>query len=101
MKRLEDRFWEKVLVGDDCWGWIASKNSNGYGKILVRLELKWHSLIASRVSWFLSTGEWPSKFILHKCDNPACIRFSHLFQGTQNDNVKDAWGKRKNGCVEF
>lgn len=37
-------------------------------------------------------------FVLHRCDNPKCIRVSHLFLGTIADNNHDA--KAKGRCVE-
>ncbi len=27
--------------------------------------------------------------VLHRCDNPSCVRPSHLFMGTNRDNVED------------
>lgn len=35
--------------------------------------------------------------LLHKCDNPQCVRVDHLFEGTQSDNIKDmdSKGRRK------
>ena len=31
--------------------------------------------------------------MLHRCDNPPCVRPEHLFIGTDGDNVKDRQGK--------
>ena len=28
--------------------------------------------------------------VCHSCDNPSCINSTHLFEGTQQDNIKDA-----------
>jgi hypothetical protein len=36
-------------------------------------------------------------YVLHRCDNPACINFEHLFLGTQLDNVKDMCAKGRHG----
>jgi hypothetical protein len=33
------------------------------------------------------------KLVCHRCDNPICIRPSHLFIGTQSDNVQDCMKK--------
>ena len=78
------RFWSKVLIGDDCWNWIGGKSA-GYGRFGIGQRVE----IASRVAWYLWMGEWPHRFILHKCDNPSCVRPSHLFEGTQKDNMMD------------
>ncbi len=31
MKKVEDRFWDKVDKTKDCWEWIANLSWNGYG----------------------------------------------------------------------
>jgi hypothetical protein len=33
--------------------------------------------------------------VLHRCDNPPCCRPDHLFLGTQRDNVRDMFAKRR------
>ena len=84
---LEERFWLKVdkQAGDDaCWLWIAAKQKR-YGVINIDREL----VRSHRVAWFLATGEWPQKQVLHTCDNPPCVRFRHLFEGTQKENMED------------
>jgi len=45
---------------------------------------------AHRVSHELHTGPIPSRqFVLHSCDTPHCVNPSHLFLGTQQDNIDD------------
>lgn len=95
---LNERFWAKVnkLPGEDaCWIWTAAVNEDGYGHIGVNYRTK-H---ATHVAWFLETGKWPEKQVLHSCDNPRCVRFSHFFEGTQQDNIADMKrkGRARNG----
>lgn len=50
--------------------------------------------LAHRVSWILSYGEIPQgMLVLHHCDNTFCVNPTHLFLGTQRDNVHDALAK--------
>jgi hypothetical protein len=35
---------------------------------------------------------------LHRCDNPRCVRPSHLFEGTQLENVVDRHSKGRSGA---
>lgn len=81
-----ENFWPKVNKSDGCWVWTARLNNMGYGKCSEGL--------AHRFSWVLHNGPIPSGLqILHKCDNPPCVRPDHLFLGTQRDNIMDALGK--------
>lgn len=103
MKTLEHRFWEKVNKAGPvrvprlgkCWEWIGSKDGRGYGQIGIGRRGQGMAR-AHRVSWFLKTGKWPSPCALHKCDNPVCIRFSHLFEGDQKLNAQDRTKKGRN-----
>lgn len=45
---------------------------------------------AHRISYILANGPIPDGiFICHKCDNPKCVRASHLFAGDALSNMRD------------
>ena len=82
------RFWSKVSqAGDDeCWLWIAGKFSSGYGCF----KLGNQAFYATRIAYFLREGKDPGDlFVCHECDTPACCNPTHLFLGTQQQNVDD------------
>jgi hypothetical protein len=88
---LGQRFWSKVPKTDGCWIWTgaftgAPSSGSRYGEISVEGRPQ----RAHRVAWFLSHGEWPAGHVLHACDMPSCVRPSHLFLGSQADNMQDA-----------
>ncbi len=96
-KSVFQRFWDKVLVdGDGCWLWQGAVSDNGTGRFGLIRHGKWTTQVSSRVAWFLSTGKWPKKCVLHKCDVPLCMRHSHHFEGTQQDNIQDCVNKGRN-----
>jgi hypothetical protein len=95
MKSLEERFWQKVLRTPDCWQWIASCTTHGYPQIR---EGNCHSrmLKAHRVCWEIHFGPIPDGMhVLHRCDNPGCVNPSHLFLGTNLDNINDCIAKNR------
>lgn len=88
---LHVRFWAKVSKSDGCWEWIGRKDGGGYGKVYDEGK---RDLCAHRVAWALTYGPAPHDAqVLHRCDNPACVRPDHLFLGTNTDNMRDMVAK--------
>lgn len=92
IKSAKERFWKHVTKKDGgCWLWIGAINHNGYGTY--RDDEK-RAVRAHRFSFQIANGEIPNGMrILHKCDVPNCVNPSHLFLGTDLDNVRDAQAK--------
>lgn len=84
-----ERFWNKVEKTESCWNWIASTDRK-YGHFLFQGKL----IKAHRFSFMLENGEIPQGLdVCHHCDNPKCVRPSHLFLGTRSDNMRDMIAK--------
>lgn len=90
---LTERFWARVDQSGDCWVWTRARSAAGYGQMSVDGRVEY----AHRIAWRLTEGLIPPGFhVLHRCDNPPCVRPVHLFLGTNNDNVADMVQKRRN-----
>ena len=87
---LEGRFWRKVRITDGCWN-FGAKNSARYGTFM---NEHGKTEKAHRVSWRIANGLIPPGLLVcHHCDNPSCVRPSHLFLGTHKDNTADQIAK--------
>lgn len=87
MTPLEHRFWAKVDIVDDdtsCWEWAAFRHPDGYGQF----QYDGRSVNAQRIALMLTTGTIPG-VACHHCDNPPCVRPSHLYDGDSLSNSAD------------
>jgi len=92
--RQTTNFWARVDQSggaDACWPWTGGrfKRRGGYGRVTLNKK----DAYSHRVAFALANLRTPSQCVLHKCDNPPCCNPSHLFEGTQADNVADCVAK--------
>jgi hypothetical protein len=89
---LTVRFWSRVEPfnvrrGDACAHWLGHRLPAGYGTLK---DNQGATHYAHRVSWSLINGAIPEESVVrHKCDNPSCVRPSHLELGSQSENLSD------------
>lgn len=98
---LLERLWAHVDTSGDCWVWTGG-NAGGkwpHGRMTMpddRGPGHRHSSGVHRVAWELAFGPVPDGLMVcHHCDNPLCCRPSHLFLGTNQENLHDAMRKRR------
>jgi len=92
------RFWSYVDVRGPvptgrpelgpCWLWRGGRSPRGYGHFWIQRR----RFRASRISLGLSIGRElaPEEYALHECDNPPCVRPTHLHVGDQSLNQLEA-----------
>jgi hypothetical protein len=89
------RFHANVNKTDTCWLWTGCLNNSGYGTI----NMDGKSKLVHRLAWDLFKSEKiGTAFVLHICDVKNCVNPSHLFSGTQADNM---WDKVNKGRHRF
>jgi hypothetical protein len=90
---IEARFWSHVRKTDDadsCWEWQGGRwKKSGYG-VFKKGNQRYK---AHRVAYAIQYGKWPDNLTCHTCDNPKCVRGSHLFDGTNAENLSDMVAK--------
>ena len=92
-------FWERVDEPGRCWPWQGSNSDttkDGYGRVTVAGE----QTTAHRFMWEMLYGPLPDGLVVcHRCDNKLCVRPSHLFTGTPQQNAQDMVAKGRHRFV--
>jgi len=85
LPEIQKRFWNKVEKTPTCWLWRGARNHDGYGRFSLARRL----VIAARVAFFLEHGFIDPRLTVDhiKCDNPPCVRASHLRQCSKRENT--------------
>jgi len=88
---LPARLLNRVAFGmTECWHWMGPDNGKGYGRITYEGRMQ----MVHRLSYRAFVGEIPEgMYVLHRCDNRACINPEHLWLGTYHDNMQDCIAK--------
>lgn len=93
-----EAFLRRVDRTGTCWLWTGYVDKDGYG----RAGRKG----VHRLSWELHYGQIPlgtgphGTCVLHRCDNPRCVRPDHLFLGSNAENMADRNRKARQASGE-
>ena len=93
LERFEDKINYQGIIkpnmDTNCHEWTASYTWTGHGQFDGEGTHRW--------AWKFYVGNIPKDkpCVLHRCDNPLCVRIEHLFLGTQEDNMKDMARKKR------
>lgn len=94
----QKQFWDNVTKPKHgCWEWQGAFHYSGYGLFSFSPERgRQVNIRAHRISYFLTQYKLPmAKVVCHECDNRKCVKPSHLFIGTRNDNAQDMVRKKR------
>jgi len=93
-KTKSEKFFENISIDRKrgCINWMGYTYGGRYGGITIDQK----SVRVHRLSWELFYGKIPKGLLVcHHCDNTLCVNPTHLFLGTQKDNMQDMYKKNR------
>lgn len=91
-QRVLGRLFDRVAVGaeEECWPWLLSVGSHGYGQVGWWESGKSVMTTAHRVAWMAARGPIPEGMTVdHICRDRRCCNPSHLRLLTNPENARD------------
>lgn len=95
----EERIGLRIKPNGECREWTGcmSRKDPVTGvadRPVMRYEQR--QQLVSRVVWKLTYGQIADGMVIaHHCDNPKCIRTSHLYEASQSRNILDAVSRNR------
>jgi HNH endonuclease len=89
---------DRVEDPDRCDMWLGRTNLSGRAAVGSKrigygmVNILGKNVLAHRMAYRLAGGDW-HPVVMHKCDNPLCVKPGHLQGGTATENMRDAWVK--------
>lgn len=80
-----------------CREWIGSRTAKGYGSAMRHGRSQLVHRVAFEIAGGAVTLDRPC--VLHHCDNPPCGEPTHLYAGTNADNVRDREMRGRNNIA--
>lgn len=97
-RQIRLRFYKHISFCDHakscdkcCWLWQGYIDKQGRAYFTIYDKARPHKKLvfpAARLIYTIKYGH-TDLFVLHTCDNPACLNYNHLYAGTQADNGRD------------
>lgn len=80
----------------DCWHWRGACNSAGRPV----MKFKGRCVLVARLAlwWRLGRAVRRGFLATHRCDDPMCVRPSHLKEGTPSTNLREAYARFRRGA---
>lgn len=85
-----DRIVGRIFVVGECWLVEGCRGKSGH----IKIENHGRPIYVHRAIWAWLNGAIPDGVeVCHRCDDGQCVRPSHLFAGSQIDNIADMRAK--------
>lgn len=68
-----------------CRLWSGSPHNRGYG----RMWFEGKQELTHRLAFFFENDRWPRNHALHRCGRKMCCEPTHIYDGTDADNMRD------------